>query len=169
MLRWKRDVIYGIVIMVACAFGIIQTKGLRLKGYEYWTTRPDVYVWMWLSLLAAISLIMIVRAIVKRNTAYYQEELPKIWCKEGVITLVLLVLYLLVMKTIGFIISTIIFEFITMWIYGSKMGKVNFKADKKKALLRLAFYAVLSVVATYATYYLFTSVLHVRLPKFKLF
>ncbi len=169
MLRWKRDVIYGIAILAVCVFGIIETQGLALKGYEYWTTRPDVYVWMWLALLAAISLIMIIRAVVKRNTAYYQEELPKIWCKEGVITLILLVLYLLVMKTIGFIISTVIFEFITMFIYGSKMGKVNFKADKKKAVIRIVLYAVISVVATYATYYLFTSVLSVRLPKFKLF
>ena len=73
------------------------------------------------------------------------------------------------MKTVGFIISTIIFEFITMFIYGSKMGKVNFKADKKKAVIRVIIYAVIYVVATYATYYLFTSVLSVRLPKFKLF
>lgn len=169
MLRWKRDVIYGAVILAVCVFGIVETQGLTLKGYEYWTTRPDVYVWMWLALLAAISLIMVIRAVIKRNSPYYQEELPKIWCKEGVITLVLLVLYLLVMKTIGFIISTIIFEFVTMSMYGMKMGKVNFKADKKKALIRLALYAAISVIATFATHYLFTNVLSVRLPKFKLF
>ena len=169
MLRWKRDVIYGVVILAACVFGIVETQGLSLKGYEYWTTRPDVYVWMWLTLLAVISLIMILRAVIKRNAPYYQEELPKIWCKEGVVTLALLVLYLLVMKTIGFIASTLIFEFVTMAIYGGKMGKVNFKADKKKAVIRLVIYAVISIIATFATYYLFTNVLAVRLPKSKLF
>lgn len=168
MAKWKRDVLYGIVILLVCIFGIVETQGMTLMGYDYWTTRPDVYVWMWLALLGLFDIAMIVRALIKKNTPEYQKELPPIWCKEGVITIAALVVYLLVMKLIGFIISTVIFEFGLMALYGYKMGKVDF-SDKKKAIKKLVFYLIVSVIATVATYYLFTDVLNVRLPKFKLF
>ena len=37
MAKWKRDVIYGIAILVACVAGVLATMNVKITGTMYWT------------------------------------------------------------------------------------------------------------------------------------
>ena len=43
MAKWKRDVIYGIAIIIVGIVGIIETQEMKITGNPQWITRPDVY------------------------------------------------------------------------------------------------------------------------------
>ena len=73
----------------------------------------------------------------------------------------------LLMKPVGFNITTFLFEAGLIIFYSWKMGKLN--CDKKTKILRIVVYIVIAVVATIATKLLFTRVLSVRLPNGSLF
>lgn len=163
MAKWKRDVIYGIAILVACVAGVLATMDVKITGTMYWITRPDVYVWIWLAILAVLAVAMIIKAVIKKD----ETECAPIWSREGVVTLAALVLYLLLMKPVGFNITTFLFEAGLIIFYSWKMGKLN--CDKKTKILRIVVYIVIAVVATIATKLLFTRVLGVRLPNGSLF
>ena len=45
MAKWKRDVIYGVVLIACCAFGVVETLDMRISGNPVFITRPDVYLW----------------------------------------------------------------------------------------------------------------------------
>lgn len=163
MVKWKRDVIYGVVIIVAAIAGAIEVRGLNIMGNPAWITRPDAYVWMWLAIMAAFAIALVVRALRKKDN----EVLEPIWCKDGMITIAAMFLYLLVMDLIGFTISTFIFEAGLIFLYSYRMGKLNHKG--KKLYMTIALYIVVALIATLATQYLFTEALSVRLPKGKIF
>lgn len=163
MAKWKRDVIYGIVIIAAAIAGAVEITDMKVMGNPAWITRPDVYMWLWLGIFGICAALLIGRALIKRD----EEKCEPIWTKMGVFTIVMMFLYLFVMETIGFTISTFVFEAVLIFAYSWKMGKLDHKG--KKLYVTIALYLVVALAATVATKYLFTTALSVRLPKGKLF
>lgn len=163
MAKWKRDVIYGVVLIACCVFGVVESLDMRISGNPIFITRPDVYLWIWLGILAALAVIMIVRAVLKRD----MEKCEPIWCRDGVFTVVMLFLYLLSMNTLGFTIATFAFETILILVYSKRMGKLE--GTGKTLALRVLLYVAAALIATIATKLLFTRVLSVRLPAGRLF
>lgn len=162
MAKWKRDVLYGIAIIAAAVVAGISTMGMHVQGLIT-AARPDVYLWVWMTLLIILALGMIIKAICKKD----DTKMEAIWCQEGVVTVVLTFLYLLVMPLIGFTISSIVFEGALLFYYAFRMGKL--KGEKKHVVRKAVFLVIIAVVATVVTEAIFTSVLSVRLPVGKLF
>lgn len=163
MAKWKRDVIYGIAIIIVGVVGIIETQDMKITGNPQWITRPDVYLWMWLAIVSLLAVAMIVKAIIKKD----ETECKPIWCREGVITIIAMGAYLALMDIIGFTVSTFFFEAGMIIFYSYKMGKIT--GTKKQKIRKIVVYVLIAVIATIATKLLFTEVLSTRLPKGKLF
>lgn len=163
MAKWKRDVIYGVVLLACCAFGVVESLDMRISGSPIFITRPDVYLWIWLGILAVLTVIMIVKAVLKRDT----EPCEPIWSKDGALTVILLFLYLFSMNTLGFTLATFAFETILILMYSRRMGKLNYTG--RALVLHILMYVAAALIATIATKLLFTRVLSVRLPTGKLF
>ena len=158
MPKWKRDVIYGIGLEVLCLVGYLATRGMSGGTSKIWQTRPDVYTWLWLIVLAILSLILIVRAVMKKD----ETPCEPIWSKAGVVTVVAMVLYLFSMDIIGFIITTLIFTWVMIVYYSWKMEKLNCQGAERNK--KLVIYLIAAIITTLATYWIFTSLLDVRLP-----
>lgn len=163
MAKWKRDVIYGIAILIVGVAGIIETQDMKITGNPQWITRPDVYLWIWLAIASVLAVILIVKAIIKKD----KTKCDPIWCKEGVITVIAMGIYLVFMDIIGFTISTLLFESGLIIYYSWKMGKIT--GTKNQKIKKIILYIIIAVIATIATKFLFTEVLSTRLPKGKLF
>ncbi|MGN0734743.1 MAG: tripartite tricarboxylate transporter TctB family protein [Anaerovoracaceae bacterium] len=163
MAKWKRDVLYGIVILILAAAGAFEIRDMKIMGNPAWITRPDTYMWMWLGILAVFAILLITRALIKKD----EEKQAPIWTKEGIFTIVMMFLYLVSMEILGFTLSTFLFEAILIFVYSYKMGKLNSKG--KKLYLTIALYIAIALIATLVTQYLFTEALSVRLPKGKIF
>ncbi len=163
MVKWKRDLILGVfmlVFSVAMFFytgATIGTNTITIKAAQ-----PQLYLQMWLVVLGVLSVILITRTLMKKE----KELLPIIWGKLQVFTVAGMAIYLFVMKWIGFFLSSAIFLSIVIIVYSYKSNKV--KARGKKLAIQLGAYILFSVAATALTQYLFAEVLGVLLPTFRL-
>lgn len=158
MARWKRDLICGIVLLIVCLAGYLESRSLPKGTAKIFAARADVYVWCWLTILAVLSVLLIIGAVRGRDTS----PAAPVWSKEGVFTVCLLVCYLLLMEPLGFLLSTFLFLSFSILVYSWRMGKL--KLDKIAAVRRIFFYLVVSAATTAAVKELFTAVLKVRLP-----
>lgn len=163
MVKWKRDVIYGIALELVCLLCYISTRNLPAGTSKIWQTRPDVYIWLWLIILAVLAAVMIAGAVLKRD----QTPCEPIWSKAGVVTIIAFFLYLFAMNYLGFTLSTAIFLVCMILYYSRKMDKLN--ATGAALVKKVVLYVVIAVVIAFITKWVFTAVLDVRLPAGRLF
>lgn len=163
MVKWKRDVIYGIALELVCLFLYLGTRGMPAGTSKIWQTRPDVYTWLWLIILAILSLILIIKAVIQKD----ETPCEPIWSRAGVFTAIVLVVYLFAMDAVGFIPTTILFLWGTIVYYSWKMEKLNCTGAVRTR--KIALYLIVALIGTFVTYWIFTSLLSVRLPGGKLF
>lgn len=165
MAKWKRELIYGIGILATAIFASLAVRGMNVKGLIT-AARPDLYTWVWMTIMGLLAIGLIIRSLVKRDNTKQEP----IWCQEGVVTCIVMFLYLLSMPLLGFTISSIVFELFLFFYYGWRMGKFNPKTGDKKATIKFIIKTiVIALVSVLATRYIFTEFLSVRLPKGKLF
>lgn len=163
MKRWKRDVIYSSVLIVACILNIIYASNIKQKLVSEPLAKPGVYVMLWLILLLFCSIVVLIRAIVKKP----QEILSPLWDNLQVLTLGSLVIYILVIKILGTFISSFLLLSVLFISYSFRMGKI--KKDKKDILFGIAKYSMLGLVVSFITVQVFTIFLNASLPTFSLF
>lgn len=163
MQRWKRDVIYSSVLIVVCILNIIYASTIKQKLVSEPLAKPGVYVMLWLILLLVFSIIVLVKAIVKKP----QEILPPLWDNLQVLTLGTLIVYILVIKILGTFISSFLLLSILFTTYSFRMGKI--KKDKKNILFGIAKYSTLGLIVSFITVQVFTIFLNASLPTFSLF
>lgn len=165
MARWKRDVILGVCFEIF--FVIVYVYSLRIPVGTMGkmpAAQPGVYVRLWLWVFAALSLLLIINALRKKD----QTVVPKMLHPQAVITVVLVAAYLLLMDKIGFFLSTFLFIFILIVDYSWSAGKFHDEEKKRKTGIALAkpiaLYLLLSLVIVIATQYIFGTLLMVNLP-----
>lgn len=163
MVRWKRDVIYGIVLLLFCGALYWQTSDLPRGTSKIFASRADVYVWFWLIILAALAIILIFNALRKKN----MEVLPPIWSNIGVLSIISLIVYLLIMPFLGFLISTFVFLFVM--IVASSRVQRKLEGDRRTVGVKLIRYAIFCIIFTVLMEQIFRKGLDVLLPSFNLF
>ena len=164
MAQWKRDVLYGVGLIATAIFLFIETIGWPTGGVQYFVAQSSTYVRLLLSTMVILSVSIIVKAVSKKD----ETPTPVIWNKLGVLTVIVVIVYLFVMDKIGFIASTfVIISFLTC-LYSNRLGKFQ-SPEKKERMIQLVKYLVFSAIVTIAVYFIFTAGLDVNLPKFDLF
>ena len=156
MVKWKRDVIYGIALEVVCVLCYFGTRNLPTGTAKIWQARADVYIWLWIIILAILSAILIATAVIKKD----QTPCEPVWTREGVVTAGAFFLYLFVMSYIGFILSTMVFLTTMILYYSWKMDKLHYTGSA--LIKKIILYIVAALVTTFVTYWIFTSLLDVR-------
>jgi len=164
MTKKTRDIIYGVVLIVFAVANMFYANTIEQTAVKYLLASPGAYMDLWLILLALLALLMIIRAIKKNDT----EKADPIMFKLVVITLALFVLYLLVIKHLGFILTSCVFVGTLSILYGIQRGGIkdwDTKQGKIKFVVKMLIFTVILVVVSDV---LFREVLHVRLPSFSL-
>lgn len=148
----KRDkttnIIVGVIIVIAALLFWLQRDYTTLYGGTF--ADPIIIV------LAFLGLLLIVLAL--RGRAFGSDAVSgtPIPVKNLIVAIVVLIVWVAVIPYLGYLISGILFYFITALIMQTQRFNV------KKIIADL----VIAVVVVSAFYYLFTEVLYVRLPKF---
>ena len=122
-----------------------------------------MYIWLWIIILAILSAILIATAVIKKD----QTPCEPVWTREGVVSAGAFFLYLFVMSYIGFILSTMVFLTTMILYYSWKMDKLHYTGSA--LIKKIILYIVAALVTTFVTYWIFTSLLDVRLPAWSLF
>ena len=169
MVRWKRDVLMGIAVLIFCAVAFVSTFSMPVGTMaKIKLAQPGVYLRGWIEIFAALAVLLIVNAVRKKD----ETKMVPMFQVQTIVTLVLVAAYIYLMDKIGFLVSTSLFTIIIVLYYSWVAGK--FKDEdgniKKGAALykSIAIYVVISLVVAVATQFIFSELLNVNLPKWKL-
>lgn len=170
MKKWKYDLILGACCLAASLVVIVYSVQLKDPRATYFLARADAYLGLVIGLLALLSLLLMIRAWKSRETEAGRQTVEPIWDKLTVITAGSLLVYMAVIRYIGFIADSIVLMWMLSYLYSLKVIRnkkdIHDKAVQLKALgCSLAF----SLAATFVTYFIFVKLLSTKLPQFSLF
>lgn len=163
MQRWKRDVLYSVVLSIFCIICMIYTSTIKQTFVSEPLAKPGPYVMLWLTILLVLSNIMLIRALKNKS----QEILPPMWTNLGVFTIAALIVYVLVVDMLGALLSSFLLLSILFICYSMKMGKIERKG--KAMWIGIAKYIMLALIVSFVTVEIFRNVLNASLPTFDLF
>lgn len=163
MLRWARDLISGIVVLIVGVLGYVYSFDVDDGGVQDPLAGAGAYIRLWMVILSVLAVILIVKSIYRRSA----ERAPAVMYPLIYITLAAVVFYVGFISFIGYSIATILFLAALMTVYDFYPRKGSF--TKKDLLKGSAKYLVLSVVMTVVVAQIFTKLLAVILPAGSLF
>lgn len=169
MIKWKRDVIVGVLLELFCAIAFVTSFSVPVGTMgAIKAAQPGVYLRLWIVILAILAAVMMVNAIRAKD----MTKMEPMFHGQVVFTLVLLAAYIYTMDFVGFLASTIAFTTIIIMEYSWAAGKfLNADGTKKTgaALVKtILLYIAVSIVVSYATEYIFRNMLNVSLPTWSL-
>lgn len=166
MVSWKREVIVGICIILVSVFLIIDTNITGDRVGIMLAARSSTYVKLWIYILMFLTIILIIKAFLKRDNT----KSVAIFSPTVITSAVLLFLYIYTMPKIGFFISTMLFIFI-LTCYYDLYPFTNFLKTKKTAtkITTVIKLLLFSLIITFFVQYAFVNILRVRLPQGILF
>lgn len=162
MAKWKRDAIYSVVILVLCAVNYVLANGIDDGHIQYALASPNGYLKLWLIILELLAAALLFRSLKNRS----QEETAKIWNHLAILTVAGSVLYILVVKKLGFLLTTFLLVSVLTIAYGTE---VKGPKQGKAMLLQNGKFLLFSLVLTLLTQWVFQGFLSVKLPGFSLF
>jgi uncharacterized protein with PQ loop repeat len=157
-LRWKRDLIYGVILTAFCISTIIYSFTIPVPPFAEGISAPDVYVRLCSCLMLILSISLIIKTLKTKNT----EKVEPILYPMALFTIAAVAIYMVLMTSIGFMWSTFVFLLVTITVYGLyKKDIIQHKGKLARVLLKNA---VFSLVITVAVQQIFVKLLKVILP-----
>jgi hypothetical protein len=163
MLRWIRDLISGVVILVLSIGGFIYSFDVEEGAVKNPLAGAGAYIRLWMIILALLAVILIVKSVLNRMS----EKAPAVMYPLIYVTLGSIVFYVGFISVLGYTVSTILFLAILMTVYDFYPRRGSF--TNKDLLAGSAKYLVVAVVMTVVVDQIFTKLLAVILPSCSLF
>ena len=168
MAKWKKDVMFGVILLVVSVLMLLDLRGMNEVVIQYPAALAARYSGVWLGALMILSVALIVRALKERDTTPTKSALTS----TSLISVGILSAYLLLIKPLGYLFSTILFLISLMTFYSYKSE--NFK-DENGNWKPMRFFVkemlviiIASVAVALITYLLFRKGVGVMLPEFSL-
>lgn len=98
MLRWARDVISGIVVLIVAIGGFVYSFDIEEGAVANPLAGAGAYIRLWMVILALLAVILIVKSIWKRTS----EHAPALMYPLIYITLAAIILYVGLMSFVGY-------------------------------------------------------------------
>ena len=159
------DLIGGALLLIVGVWLMVSkniTEGRILQSQSQGIIRADTYIRMLGGLVAFLAFLMIVRAInFKREaeTKAFEFHISK----ESLCTFLGLIGFIVLLKPVGFAVSTFLFSFFIVSLYMAREIKDKGLSRREK-IKKFAFAGVFSFVLVLVVYLIFAKVLLVMLP-----
>lgn len=157
-----KDLLTGIVAAAFSAFYLMQTSGIKVFGGATAGVTAQTIPRLWGGAMLVLSIILILRSIIamRKRGEKSAEEQQGILAqlkerREVVYTFVLLILYAALMKPVGFIIMSIIYVYLQVWVL---------TPPEKRTRRMHTIAGGLAVFFSVSLYFVFTKYLMVMLP-----
>ena len=168
--KWMYDFILSIAMLVLIAVALVYSYILESPRVTLFLARPDTYMALWLIVLAVLSLLLLRRSLKARKTTDGQQPGAAIWCGLGVFTVAAMLIYLLLLKHLGFFLDSAVLMWVYALVYTFNIGSVKKNwHDKKLFVKELIKTGIFASASSGATYWVFIYLLSAKLPEFSLF
>lgn len=170
MKKWLREFLLGMVMFILAIVSLVYSYTLETTWGTVFLARPDLYLGLWMVVLAFLAFLLMVRAWKQRKTPEGQEQCLPLWTSLPVITVAAMFVYLVALDKIGFVLDSIAVFGLLTFLYSMNRGEEGKGwRDKKTVAKELITSGVFAVVCSIVVYSVFTGVLSTRLPVFSLF
>ena len=157
MKKWIQDLVLGIVLLVFSVVSFVYAYIMQDASAKYFLARADTYILLWTGILGILSVALIVRSLRQRPS----EPAPQIVTKRVLVTVVIIALYIALLETLGFIVSSVLMLLSLLLFFTLEAkGKLRGKELLKQVLICL----LITVITVAVVYCLFSIALGVRLP-----
>ena len=157
-----KDLLTGIVAAAFSAFYLMQTSGIKVFGGATAGVTAQTVPRLWGVAMLALSSLLILRSILAMRKKSEQDEEESLGFlarlkerREVVCTFCLLILYAALMKLVGFIIMSILYVYLQVWV-------LTPPEKRTKRMHTIA--GGLAVFFSVSLYFVFTKYLMVMLP-----
>lgn len=157
-----KDLLTGIVAAAFSAFYLMQTSGIKVFGGATAGVTAQTVPRLWGVAMLALSILLILRSILAMRKKSEQDEEERLGFlarlkerREVVCTFGLLILYAALMKPVGFIIMSILYVYLQVWV-------LTPPEKRTKRMHTIA--GGLAVFFSVSLYFVFTKYLMVMLP-----
>ena len=157
-----KDLVTGIIAAAFSAFYLMQTTGIKIFGGATAGVTAQTIPRLWGGAMLVLSIILILRSIIamRKRGEKSAEEQQGILAqlkerREVVYTFVLLILYAALMKPVGFIIMSILYVYLQVWVL---------TPPEKRTKKMHGIAGGLAVFFSVSLYFVFTKYLMVMLP-----
>lgn len=161
-----KDLVTGVIAAVFSAFYLMQTSGIKVFGGATAGVTAQTVPRFWGVAMLALSILLILRSILAMRRSKAGAEAEETAEKKGLIaalrerrevvfTFVLLILYAALMKPVGFIIMSILYVYLQVWV-------LTPPEKRTKRMHTIA--GGLAVFFSVSLYFVFTKYLMVMLP-----
>jgi hypothetical protein len=159
------DFIGGILLGAVSVFLMVSkhiVEGRLVTGKGGTFVRADTYIKMLGGLMFFLAFIMVIRSINFKRTAETKGFTFTI-TKESLLTIVALLIYTVVLKLMGFALTTFLFSFFIVCLYMRKENQGK-ELSRRQIIKKVIVAGVFSVILVGVVYVLFSKVLMVVLP-----
>lgn len=157
-----KDLLTGIVAAAFSAFYLMQTSGIKVFGGATAGVTAQTVPRLWGVAMLVLSILLILRSILAMRKKSEQDEEESLGFlarlkerREVVCTFCLLILYAALMKLVGFIIMSILYVYLQVWV-------LTPPEKRTKRMHTIA--GGLAVFFSVSLYFVFTKYLMVMLP-----
>ena len=157
-----KDLLTGIVAAAFSAFYLMQTSGIKVFGGATAGVTAQTVPRLWGVAMLVLSILLILRSILAMRKKSEQDEEESLGFlarlkerREVVCTFGLLILYAALMKLVGFIIMSILYVYLQVWV-------LTPPEKRTKRMHTIA--GGLAVFFSVSLYFVFTKYLMVMLP-----
>ena len=157
-----KDLLTGIVAAAFSAFYLMQTSGIKVFGGATAGVTAQTVPRLWGVAMLALSILLILRSALAMRKKSEQDEEERLGFlarlkerREVVCTFGLLILYAALMKPVGFIIMSILYVYLQVWV-------LTPPEKRTKRMHTIA--GGLAVFFSVSLYFVFTKYLKVMLP-----
>jgi hypothetical protein len=164
-IKSMNDFIIGIALMAASVWLLVSkniTEGRIIDTAGGIFVRADIYIRILGGLMFFLALLMVIRAINFKKAAETKGFSFTI-TKESFLTIIALVVFIIILKPIGFAVTTFLFTFFEVCLYMRRENKGK-GLDRRGWIKKTAFAAVFSLILITIVYFLFAKALLVTLP-----
>lgn len=161
--QWKRDTIYGIVLVLFAIGNIIYASTLPPGSIKIKSAQASTYLIIVMVMLSILGICLIIRSITQRP----DKECKTLFNRATIITILAMAAYLFLLNKLGFLLSSFLFVFGLIAYYSVEQNAGQFRG--KQLVKNLLAYALCAIITTGVCYYLFGTILTVVLPQFTLF
>jgi hypothetical protein len=164
-IKSMNDFIIGLALMAASAWlmaskNITEGRIIETEGGIF--VRADMYIRMLGGLMFFLAFLMVIRAINFKKAAE-TRGLSFTITKESFLTIIALIVFIAVLKPVGFGITTFTFTFFEVCLYMRKENEGK-GLSRREAIKKLVFAAMFSLILVVLVYMVFVKVLLVVLP-----
>ena len=164
-IKSMNDFIVGLVLLAGglwLMFSSNITEGRILRSQSQGILQADTYIKFLGGLVFFLAFLMVIRSINFRKeaeTKAFEFEMSK----ESFLTFTALILYVAILKPLGFSIATFLFTFFIACLYMFKETK-NKGLSRRDKIIKVAILAGFSVILIFTVYLIFGRILLVVLP-----